>query len=180
MTDARARRDHAEVLERRAPPAQELVALAVALVLAGGVDQFRSLGAVLVHLHGVVDHQIHRLQRIDPRGIAAERGQRIAHRGEIHHAGHAGEVLQEHARGAERDLLIEFLFHVPARERLDVRPLDERAVLVAEQVLEEDAERDGEALDGAAGEPGERVEAEIEVRPTVDGQRIAAAEAVLG
>ena len=40
-------------------------------------------------------------------GFAAEVDHRVAHRGEIDHARHAGEVLQEHARRHERDFLLD-------------------------------------------------------------------------
>jgi predicted adenylyl cyclase CyaB len=98
VADARARRHHAEVAERRLAPLEELVALGVALELLLHVDQRRGLGAVFVDLHGVVDDQIHRLQRVDARGIAAELHDRVAHGGQVDHARHAGEVLQQHAR----------------------------------------------------------------------------------
>jgi hypothetical protein len=39
------------------------------------------------------------------RGIAAQLGDGIAHRGKIDHAGHAGEVLQQHAGRAVLDLV---------------------------------------------------------------------------
>ena len=54
----------------------------------------------------MVDDEIDRHQRIDLVGIAAERGHRVAHRGEIDHRRHAGEVLHQHARRAERDLVL--------------------------------------------------------------------------
>ena len=63
-------------------------------------------GAVLVDLHGVVDDEIDRLQRVDALRIAAERLDRVAHRGEIDDGGHAGEVLQQHAARAEGDLFL--------------------------------------------------------------------------
>ena len=103
--DAGVRRHDREVLERRLSPAQKRIALFVALELQLGVELERLRRAELIHLHRVVDHQLRRLQRIDQRRIAAQRLHRIAHRRQVHHRGHAGEVLQQHAARHERDLL---------------------------------------------------------------------------
>jgi hypothetical protein len=89
VDDARARRHHREVVERRLPPAQEAVALLVALVLERHVLEERLRGAVLVGLHRVVDDEVDRLQRVDARRVAAEGGDGVAHGREVHHAGHA-------------------------------------------------------------------------------------------
>ena len=85
-------------------------------------------------------------------GIAAEPRDAVAHGREIDDGGHAGEVLQQHARRRERDLLLRRALDVPARERLDVGRLHEAAVLVAQQVLEQDLQRERQARD--LGKPG--------------------------
>ena len=105
MDDAGVRRDDLEALERALAPAQERVALLVALELALGVDAERVARAEHVDLDRVVDDQLGRHERVDLAGVAAEVGHRVAHRGEVDHAGHAGEVLHHHARGREGDLL---------------------------------------------------------------------------
>jgi hypothetical protein len=66
-------------------PAQELVALAVALVLAGHVEREGAGRAEHVDLDRVVDDEVRRDQRIHARGIAAEVGHasRIAARSTI-------------------------------------------------------------------------------------------------
>ena len=86
----------------RLAPAQEGVALAVALELALGVVHEREAGRELVDLHRVVDHQLDRLQRVDPGRVAAEVAHRVAHRREVDDRRHAGEVLEQHARRARR------------------------------------------------------------------------------
>ena len=54
-------------------------------------------------------------------GVAAEVGHRVAHRGEVDDRGHAGEVLHDHARGREGDLLATgSAFASQRRQRLDV------------------------------------------------------------
>ena len=73
MDDAGAGRHDPQVAERRLRPAQELVALAVALVLALDVERERAGAAALVDLDGVVDDEVGRDERVDARGIAAER-----------------------------------------------------------------------------------------------------------
>ncbi len=104
MADAGAGRDHAEVIEGAGTPAQELVALLVALVL--DVDVLlEGIGrAEEVHLHGVVDDEIDRHQRVDPGGVTAQRLHGIAHGGEVDDGGHACEILHQDAGRAVGDL----------------------------------------------------------------------------
>ncbi len=102
--DAGARRHDPEVVEGLLRPAQEGVALAVALVLALHVDEEGGLAAVLVDLHAVVDHQVGRHQRVDARRVAAHLGHRVAHGRQVDHARHAGEVLQDDPARHEREL----------------------------------------------------------------------------
>src|SRR2546430_16401619 len=80
-----------EVAERRLPPAQERVALAVAREFDGGVGGERTGSAVLVDLHRMVDHQLRRAQRVDALGVTAQAHDGIAHGREVHHTRHAGE-----------------------------------------------------------------------------------------
>ena len=71
VDDAGARRHDPQVAERRLGPAQELVALAVALVLAADVEREGAAAAPGVDLDRVVDDEVRRDQRVDARGIAA-------------------------------------------------------------------------------------------------------------
>ena len=77
-------------------PAEELVTLAVALELDRHVAVHRVLPAEKVDLHRVVDHQVDRHQRVDLLRVAAEPPHGASHGRQIHHARHAGEVLQDH------------------------------------------------------------------------------------
>ena len=140
MDDADVRRDDDEALERRLAPAQEAVALLVALELTLGVEAERVARAERVHLHRVIDHELGRHQRVDLRGIAAHLGHRVAQRREVDHRRHAGEVLHHHARGRERDLLGGLGVVIPARQRLDVLFANGHAVLGPQQVLKEHLE----------------------------------------
>ena len=136
-----------KLVERALAPAQERVALLVALELALGVDAERVAGAEDVDLHRVVDDELGRHERLDLRRVAAEVGHRVAHRGEVDDAGHAGEVLHDHARGREGDLLRRLGLRVPRRERLDVLGADADAVLGAQEVLEQDLQGERQPRD---------------------------------
>ena len=138
VDDPGVRRHDAEVVQRLLSPAQERVALLIALELEVGIDEERRFRSVLVDLHRVVDDEIHRLKRIDQPRVATESSESIAHGGEIDDGGNSGKILEQHSRGAERYLLFDFPFHVPGREGAHVVRFDELAVFVPEQVFEED------------------------------------------
>ena len=120
MDDARAGRHDPQVAERGLRPAQELVALAVALVLAGDVEGEGAGRPEQVDLDRVVDDEVGGDKRVDARGIAAEVGHGVAHRREVDDRRHAGEVLEQDARGHERDLGLGGDAGPPGSERLDV------------------------------------------------------------
>src|SRR5205823_4579195 len=143
-------------------PAEKGVAFLVAREFELGVQLERVFLAEVVDLHRVIDDELDRLQRIDFGWVAAEADDAVAHGRKIDNAGHAGEVLQQHAGGHERDFLERPAPDVPLRERVDVGLLDEAAVLVAHQVLEQDLERERQPRD--AGEA-----ALLERDQTVDG-----------
>ena len=153
VDDAGAGRDDLEVLERALSPAQELVALAVALVLDLDVAPERLWRAEDVGDDRVVDDQLGRRERVDLGGVAAEVGHRLAHRRQVDDAGHPGEVLHDHARRRELDLLVGLGVGVPAGERRDVVGGDVGAVLGAQQVLEQDLEAERQARDSVIGRP---------------------------
>jgi hypothetical protein len=99
VADAGAGRHDAEIVERALAPLEEHVALHVALVLAVHVHLEGARVAELVDHHRVVDDQVHGVERVDLLRIAAQRLDPVAHRGEVDHGGHAGEILHQHARG---------------------------------------------------------------------------------
>ena len=118
VDDADVRRHDAEVVERLLSPAQELVALAVALELELDVQLQRVGRAEVIDLHRVVDHQIDRDQRVDLLRIAAQPLHGRPHGGQIDDARHAGEVLQHDAGRLERDLDLGRRGGVPAGQVL--------------------------------------------------------------
>ena len=176
--DAGAGRDDLEVVEGALAPAQELVALAVALVLDLDVALERLGRAEHVGDDGVVDDHLGRRERVDLGRVAAEVGHRLAHGGQVDHARHAGEVLHDHARRRELDLLVGLGVGVPAGERLDVVGGDVRAVLGAQQVLQQHLEAERQRVDVEAL-PGHRAEAEDLVGLPVHVQGALGTEAVL-
>ena len=72
------------------------------------------------------------------RRVAAEVDDGLAHRGEVDDGGHAGEVLHDDAGGGELDLGVGLGVGLPVGQRLDLGGRDVRAVLGAQQVLEQD------------------------------------------
>ena len=146
VDDAGVGRHHFEVGEGLLAPFEELVALAVAVEFDLGVEVGGVGGAEAVHLHRVVDHQLGRLQGVDAIGIAAQFGDGVAHGGQIHHGGHPREILHQHPRRAVLDLLVGFGLGVPGGQRLDVGAGHGDAVLVAQQVLQEDLGGEGQAI----------------------------------
>src|SRR6185503_8958389 len=103
MADAGTGWNDAEVVERVLSPAQELIALAIPLELFLGVDEKSGFSSVLVDLHGVIDHEVDRLQRVDALRVSTELDHRIAHCGEVDDARHAGEILQQYPTRSECD-----------------------------------------------------------------------------
>ncbi len=93
MADPGAWRHDPEVVERVLAPPEENITLVVPLELALHVDQKGRVGAILVDLNRVVDHQVHRLHRIDLLGITAEPDDGVAHGGEVDHGRYTGKIL---------------------------------------------------------------------------------------
>ena len=94
--DALARRHHPEVIKGLLRPAQQLVALPVALIFPGPVARQGLRPPGEVHLHGVVNHQVSRDLGRDLGRVAPQPGMGRPHGRQIHHQRHAGQVLQQH------------------------------------------------------------------------------------
>ena len=176
--DPRVGRHDAKILEGGLTPAEKGVPLLVAVELESRVDEKRRVAAVLVHLHRVIDDEIHRLQRVDQRRIAAQRRDGVAHCREVDDGGDAGEILEQHATRAERDLALDAGLRIPLRERLDVGALDEGVVLVSEQILQQHLERHRQPGRFRSRDRVQRVEAVDGVRAAIDGERRATAEGI--
>jgi hypothetical protein len=144
VADAGAGRDDAEIVERTLPPAQEGVALAVALVFELDIAPEAVVAAEAVDLDAVVDDEVAGAQGVDAGGVAAECDHGLAHGGEVDHGRHAGEVLHQHAGRAVGDLLVGAAMLEPGGCGLDVVDGDGAAVLEPEQVFDQDLEREGQ------------------------------------
>ena len=175
MHDAGAGGDDLEVVEGALAPAQKLVALAVALVLDLDVAFERVGAAEDVHDDGVVDHELSGGQRIHLVDVPAQVTDRLAHGGQVDDAGHAGEVLHDHAGRRELDLDARVGRRVPIGDRVDVVLGDVGAVFGAQQVLREHLEAVGKFL-----RPGNGVEAVDLVTVVPHLERVACSERVHG
>src|SRR5437870_2642048 len=137
MADARAWRDDAEGLEGLRRPAEDRVALAVALVLALEVALVDVARAEEVGLDRVVDDEVDRDERLDLRRVLARALHRRPHRREIDGGRNPGVVLKEDPSGAEWDR--DVVPRIPG-ERLSCLPL--RVAVNARHPLEQDLDRD--------------------------------------
>ena len=134
--DAGAWRHHLEIIERGLTPPQELIALPVPAILDLDIARERVRRPEHISDHRMINHQLRRRQRIDPGRVAAHVSHRLAHRGQIHHTRHPGEVLHNHPRRRELDLLTRIRIGVPARQRPNVVGGDVRAILSPQQILQ--------------------------------------------
>jgi len=138
--------------KRPAAPFEEAVALLVLLVFALDVLAERLVVAEEVDDDGMVDDEIDRHQRVDLVGIAAEGDHGVAHGGKIDDRRHAGEILHQHAGGAERDLMLDLAAiggqaaTASISAFLTVRPSSLRS-----RILQHDLHRKGQLRD--AGQP---------------------------
>ena len=140
--DAGVRRHDPEVVERLLAPAQEAVALPVALELDLAVEFQRIGAAEHVDLHRVVDHQFGRDQRVDLRGVAAQActtASRIAARSTTH--GTPVKSCSTTRAGMKAISVSGSSFASHVGDRFDVSLRDRDAVFVAQQVLEQDLHR---------------------------------------
>jgi hypothetical protein len=173
--DAGAWRDDAEVVEALLPPLEELVALLVAAVLKLHVALEGVRTPEHIDDHRMVDDHFGRRQRVDLGRVAAQVADCLAHGGQVDDAGHAREVLHDHPRRGELDLLAGLRRGLPGRQRADVVGGDVGAVLGAQEVLEEHLEAVRETSRAVDG-----VQPIDLVRLVAHRQRAAAAKAVHG
>jgi hypothetical protein len=121
----------------------------------------------------VVDDHLGGRERVDALRVAAEGDDGLAHRGEVDDAGDAGEVLHHDASRRELDLGVGLGGGIPRAERLDLLLRDIRAVLGAEQVLEQHLEAERQLLVAGHG-----VEPEDLVGLVTDVERVLRPETV--
>ena len=142
MADSGVRRHHLEIAERVLSPAQELVALDIALKFKLGVHAESIHVAEAIHLHGVVDDQFGGEERIDALCVAAQFLHGFAHGGQIHNGRDAGEVLQQHARRHKRSFFLRRAW-LPIRQGADILGMHETAVFHAQKIFEQNSQGEG-------------------------------------
>ena len=163
MNDPGGRRNHLEIVEGGLAPLQELIALTVALKLPLDVDlQGRGSGK-RVHLHGMVDNQLRRDQGIDLPGISSQPRHGFSHGRQVDDRRNACEVLEHHSCRREGDLLGWLCLWIPLHQRLDVLGGDRLAIFVAQQVFEQNPERERKPVDFSESLPLQRWKAVVAI-----------------
>ena len=137
VDDARGGRHHAKPVKRLLTPTEELVPFEVALELTVGVDAQGIGRAERIHLNRMVDDQVDRHEGVDSAGVPAEHPERVAHGGQVDHGRHAGEILEQHAGGDERDLARPGRSWLPPDQRLHVILGDGEPVDIAQGAFQQ-------------------------------------------
>ena len=90
----------------------------------------------------MVDDQINRVQRVDLLCVAAKGHQRVTHRGQINNSWNAGEILQQYAGRAVRNLArVLATLGTPLCKRFDVVDGDRLAIFKAQHVFQNHFQR---------------------------------------
>ena len=142
VADAESRRHDPQSVERLRPPLEELVALAIAAELHVHVELQCVRLAVMVDLHGVIDHQVDRHHRLNPLDVRATPGHRRAHRSEVDEQRHPGEILQENPPDHEGHFRRPHGAGLPARQHLHVLVANAAVVQIAQYRFEHNADAD--------------------------------------
>ena len=124
----------------------------------------------------MVDHQLGRQQGIDLLGVAAHARDGVAHRRQIRHAGTPVKSCSSTRAGmkAISDRVVGF--RLPFRQRLDVRRAHEAAVLLAQQIFQQHAQRKRQLARVADAALLQRIQAIDFVAAAADRQRVARAK----
>ena len=126
--------------------------------------------------HGVVDHELGGELRVDAGRVAAEVAHGVAHGCEVDDRRHAGEVLEQDPGRPEGDLVVRLGGRIPASDRPHLLGRAPAERLRTQDVLEQDAEREGKSLEIEFG--GERVQADELERAVSRSERCQGSEAV--
>jgi hypothetical protein len=137
VADARPRRYHAKIVEGLLRPFEEFISFEILPVLLLDIPLESRVGAEEVYHDRVVANEVHGHERIDFFRIAAERPHGIAHGGKIDYGRYAGEVLHQHACRSKRDLPVRRFGFEPLRNGLNVWLGNGAAILVPQQIFEQ-------------------------------------------
>ena len=146
VDDPDPRRHHGERVERLLAPFEEFVAFPVPDEFDRHVLVERGLRAGKIHLHRVVDDEIHRHQRLHHFRISTLGHGGITHRGHIHQQRNTGEILQNDPGDSERDLVIAGRLRIPAGEIRNIVFGDLFPIAVAQDGFEDDPDRNREPV----------------------------------
>jgi len=91
----------------------------------------------------MIDDQVNGDLRIHLFGVTAHAGHGVTHRGQVHHAGDAGEVLENHAGGLERNIDRTGRLGTPAGDVPDILLTDLETVVLAQGCFEQDSNGSG-------------------------------------
>ena len=149
VDDAGIRRDHAEIFKCGLPPAQKLVALTVAFEFQFRVRSECISRSESIDHDRVVNDEFGWRERIDLVRIATQFFHGAAHGCQIANRGHAGEILHQHASRHELNFSVGLCFGFPLGQSFDVAFANCAVVLVAEQVLEQNFQRERKFLEVA-------------------------------
>ena len=131
-------RNHPEIIEGVRSPAQEFVALSIALEFTLGVDQEGCQGSVFIYLHRVIDNQVDRNQRIDLLRITTEPGRGASQGGQVDDCRHSGEILHDDAGGLEGNLPAAGVAPAPGRQAQHILLAHLKAIALTQGGLQED------------------------------------------
>ena len=145
--DAGIRRDDTEIIESVLSPAQERITFPVALKFDGVILRQCGRRSVFVDLHRVIDDEFRRRQRVDLFGVTTELDDGIAHRRQIDDGRDAREILHDDAAGRERNLMAGRSLRVPIGEGRDVVGRDILGAGMAQQVFEQNLQRERQPRD---------------------------------
>ena len=95
----------------------------------------------------MIDDQFDGLERVDRLRIAAQAQDGFAHRRQVDDRRDTGEVLQQHARRREGDLLGRRGLGLPPGDGFDIFGADGASVFGAEEIFEQDFERERQMRD---------------------------------
>ncbi len=151
VDDSRRWRDDSEVVKRLLSPAEKLVAFLVAFEFLVDVEGQRAVRGELIDLHGVINDQVARHQRIDLLRFAAHADHRRPQCGQIDDGRNAGKVLQHDAAGFKRQLGFLHVGRVPGREVRDVVLRHDEIINVPQQRFEEHSNRKRQPIDVRRG-----------------------------
>jgi len=93
----------------------------------------------------MIDHQVHRHQRLDDLRVFAQARRHRAHRGQVHQQRHTGKILQHNPGDRKRNLLRALRIRLPSGELADVLLRHFLAVAIAKYRLQNQADTNRQA-----------------------------------